>query len=59
MNKRLVNIVECENILSQSQISFRPKKSTTTAVYKLGVTIGIAKQWKLPMILSLIELEAA
>ena len=59
INTRLVKLVEAEEILSQSQIGFRPGKSTRSAVFTLGVVIGIIKQWKLPAILSFIDLAAA
>ena len=59
INKRLVKLIEEEDILSQCQVGFRPKKSTRSAIFTLGVTIGIAKKWKLPMVLSFIDLQAA
>ena len=59
INTRLVKLVEAEEILNQSQIGFRPGKSTRSAVFTLGVVTGIIKKWNLPAVLSFIDLAAA
>ena len=59
INERLVKLIEKENLLNESQLGFRPKKSCTHGVYILSTVIGKMKRSKLKGVLTFVDLKAA